>query len=96
VWSCGPPSLRSTLTSPFIFFLHPASGRKPDCRFKTIFPRATEGEKRLFQLLKKAYIESRYALDYKVSKEDLEYLSYRVTKLRAQAEMVCKEKIESF
>lgn len=69
---------------------------KLDYRFKTIFPRATEGEERLFQLLKKAYIESRYALDYKVSKEDLEYLSERVTKLRELTEQACKEKIESF
>jgi len=69
---------------------------KLDCRFKTIFPRATEGEERLFQLLKKAYIESRYTLDYKVSQEDLEYLSARVTKLRDLTEIACKEKIESF
>jgi uncharacterized protein len=69
---------------------------KLDCRFKTIFPHKTEGEERLFQLLKKAYIDSRYTLDYKVSKEDLEYLSERVLKLRYLTELACKEKIESF
>jgi uncharacterized protein len=69
---------------------------KLDCRFKTIFPRTTEGEERLFQLLKKAYIDSRYTLDYKVAKEDLEYLSDRVKKLRDLTELACKEKIESF
>jgi uncharacterized protein len=69
---------------------------KLDCRFKTIFLRATEGEERLFQLLKKAYIDSRYTLDYKVAKEDLEYLSERVKKLRDLTELACKEKIESF
>lgn len=69
---------------------------KLDCRFKTIFPRTTEGEERLFQLLKKAYIDSRYTLDYKVAKEDLEYLSERVKKLRDLTELACKEKIESF
>jgi len=36
----------------------------------------------LFQLLKKAYIDSRYTLDYKVANEDLEYLSERVKKMR--------------
>jgi predicted nucleotidyltransferase/HEPN domain-containing protein len=69
---------------------------KLDYRFKAIFTRTSTDEERLFQLLKKAYIESRYALDYKVSKEDLEYLSERVKRLRDLTEEACKEKIESF
>lgn len=69
---------------------------KLDYRFKTIFPRKSSEEERLFQLLKKAYIDSRYTLDYKVTKEDLEYLSERVTKLRDLTRLACKEKIESF
>lgn len=69
---------------------------KLDHRFKIIFPRKSTEEERLFQLLKKAYIESRYALDYKVSREDLEYLSERVTKLRDLTSLACKEKIEGF
>jgi uncharacterized protein len=69
---------------------------KLDCRFKTVFPRESAEEERLFRLLKKAYIESRYKLDYKVTKEDLEYLSERVNKLRDLTELACKEKIESF
>lgn len=69
---------------------------KLDDRFKTIFPRKSSEEERLFQLLKKAYIDSRYTLDYKVTKEDLEYLSERVTKLRDLTKLACNEKIESF
>lgn len=69
---------------------------KLDCRFKTIFPRTTAGEERLFQLLKKAYIGSRYTLDYKIMQEDLEHLSERVTRLRDLTEVACKKKIESF
>lgn len=69
---------------------------KLDCRFKTIFPHENEEGERLFQLLKKSYIESRYKLDYLVKKEDLEYLSERVKKLRDLTEIACKEKIESF
>jgi predicted nucleotidyltransferase/HEPN domain-containing protein len=69
---------------------------KLDYRFKAIFPRVSADEERLFQLLKKAYIESRYALDYKVSKEDLKYLSERVKRLRDLTEEACKEKIENF
>jgi HEPN domain-containing protein/predicted nucleotidyltransferase len=69
---------------------------KLDCRFKTIFPRTNDEEERLFQVLKKAYIDSRYKLDYKVTKEDLEYLSQRVEKLHDLTELACKDKIESF
>jgi predicted nucleotidyltransferase/HEPN domain-containing protein len=69
---------------------------KLDGRFKTIFPRKSTEEERLFQLLKKAYIDSRYTLDYKVTKEDLEYLSERVTRLRDLTKLACDEKIESF
>jgi predicted nucleotidyltransferase/HEPN domain-containing protein len=69
---------------------------KLDCRFKTIFPRTTADEIRLFKLLKKAYIESRYKLDYKITGEELEYLSERVRKLRDLTDVACKEKIESF
>jgi predicted nucleotidyltransferase/HEPN domain-containing protein len=69
---------------------------KLDCRFKIIFPRSTDEEERLFQLLKKAYIDSRYKLEYKITKEELEYLSLRVEKLRNLTELACKEKIERF
>ena len=69
---------------------------KLDNRFKTIFPRTTPEEERLFTLLKKAYIDSRYKLEYRITKEELEYLSGCVTKLRNLTETACKEKIESF
>jgi HEPN domain-containing protein/predicted nucleotidyltransferase len=69
---------------------------KLDSRFKTVFPCTTADEERLFQLLKKAYIDSRYKLDYRVTREDLEYLSERVKKLRDLTRIACTEKIESF
>jgi predicted nucleotidyltransferase/HEPN domain-containing protein len=69
---------------------------KLENRVKTIFPRISDEEERLFQLLKKAYIDSRYKLDYKITKEELEYLSQRVKKLRDLTKLACKEKIESF
>jgi HEPN domain-containing protein len=43
-----------------------------------IFPRHTESEKRLFMLLQKAYIESRYKEDYIVQYQDLLTLTERV------------------
>ena len=69
---------------------------KSDSRFKTIFQRTTSDEERLFQLLKKAYIDSRYKLDYRVTKEDLDYLSERVRKLRDLTRQACEEKMDSF
>jgi uncharacterized protein len=49
-----------------------------DARFKTVFPDQTEEEKRLFILLVKAYIDSRYKLGYTVDPSDLKWLDERV------------------
>jgi len=69
---------------------------KLDNRFKTIFPRTTPEEERLFTLLKKAYIDSRYKLDYTITKEELGYLSGCVARLRDLTGTACKEKIDGF
>lgn len=67
-----------------------------DPRFKTVFPNKTEEEKRLLILLNKAYIDSRYKLNYTVDPADLQWLSERVQKLQELTEVVCKEKIEGY
>lgn len=67
-----------------------------DARFKTIFPRKTDEEERMFTLLRKAYIDSRYKIGYEIKKGDLEYLSSRTKLLRNLTEEVCKEKIEQW
>ncbi len=67
---------------------------KLDARFKPVFPRQTEEEERLFILLKKAYIDSRYKMGYEIQKEELEYLSERVQHLQSLTGKICKEKIE--
>ena len=66
---------------------------KQNNRFKAIFPQQTEEEIRMFTLLKKAYIDSRYKIGYEIKKEELDYLSERVKQLRDLTEEVCKEKI---
>ena len=66
---------------------------KQNSRFKAIFPQQTEEEIRMFTLLKKAYIDSRYKIGYEIKKEELEYLSERVKQLRDLTEEVCREKI---
>jgi HEPN domain-containing protein/predicted nucleotidyltransferase len=63
--------------------------------FQTVFSRNSEEEQRLFDLLKRAYIDSRYK-EYSITKEELERLAEQVMKLQNLTEEVCKKKIESF
>ncbi|HST20375.1 MAG TPA: HEPN domain-containing protein [Blastocatellia bacterium] len=67
-----------------------------DPRFLPIFPRKTPEERRLFELLRKAYTEARYNRNYKITKKELEYLAARVKKLQKVTKEVCKERIESY
>ncbi|HMC02411.1 MAG TPA: HEPN domain-containing protein, partial [Flavobacteriaceae bacterium] len=65
-----------------------------DMRF-AVFPKRTEEEKHLFELLKRAYIDARYKMkEYHITKADLEYLSGRVGELKQLTEEICLEKIE--
>lgn len=64
--------------------------------FGKVFPKATYEERIRFTLLKKAYVDARYKAEYKITKEDLEYLSERVKLLRSLTEQICKEKIAGF
>jgi uncharacterized protein len=64
--------------------------------FRTVFPMTTAEEKRLFILLKKAYIDARYNRNYKIEKAELEYLGSRVTLLKELAERICNERIAQF
>jgi HEPN domain-containing protein len=63
--------------------------------FKEIFLKNTDEEKRLFKLLKQAYVRARYDMGYKITEEELEYLAERVKLLQTITERVCKEKIKS-
>lgn len=62
--------------------------------FIKIFPKQSDEEKQLFKQLKNAYIGARYKKDYKITSEELTYLSSRVKRLRDLVEKVCKAKIE--
>jgi len=61
----------------------------------TVFPRETPEQEHRFELLQKAYIEARYEKNYKITKEDLEWLAGRVKQLQALTGEVCKKWIES-
>ena len=63
--------------------------------FFTVFPRATPEQKRLFELLKSAYIDARYKRDFVITREELDYLASRVRKLQELTKRICEEKIAS-
>ncbi|MEW6621012.1 MAG: HEPN domain-containing protein [bacterium] len=69
---------------------------KIDQDFCKIFPRKEGEEKRLFELLKKAYVDARYKKSYKITKSELEYLAERVKKLRRLSLKKCREKLKQF
>ena len=60
--------------------------------FFTVFPRASEQQKRCFDLLKKAYIDARYKRDYAITKDELEYLAGRVRRLQDLTKRIAKRR----
>ena len=54
-----------------------------------IFPRDTEELNERFKLLKEAYIRARYDKKYKITEEELLYLTKRVEKLKDVTEKIC-------
>jgi HEPN domain-containing protein len=61
--------------------------------FKTVFPMDSKDHIERYHLLKRAYIDARYKKDYKITKEDLVYLSERVEVLKELVGKVCAERI---
>ncbi len=64
--------------------------------FGKVFPSNTESEQERFTLLKRAYVDARYNINYHITKADLEYLQERVKLLIVLTEKLCREKIASF
>jgi predicted transcriptional regulator len=50
----------------------------------------------MFELLRTAYLDARYKKSYKITREQLAWLSGRVQKLRELTEKSCREKIASY
>jgi predicted nucleotidyltransferase/HEPN domain-containing protein len=62
----------------------------------TVFPQATDEQKKCFDLLKRAYVEARYNPGYRITKSQLEYLAERVKKLQRLTKGICETRIESY
>jgi HEPN domain-containing protein/predicted nucleotidyltransferase len=73
---------------------HMAAGHDP--AFLTVFPQATEEQKKCFDLLRRAYVEARYNPRYRITKSQLEYLAERVRKLQRLTKRICQARIESY
>ena len=72
-------------------------GRKAgnaDPAFFTVFPKDTKEQKRLFNLLRDAYVDARYRKSYQIKEGELRTLAERVSALHELTERVCKRKIE--
>ena len=62
----------------------------------TVFPRVTDFEKQVFKLLRDAYVDARYKLDFVVTKEELEYMIERAEILKEIAYRICPKQIEYY
>jgi len=59
-----------------------------------VWPRETKHDRRLFELLKRAYVDARYSEHYAITAEELVWLGERAESLRTLVETRSREKIE--
>lgn len=72
------------------------SVKKYSDEFIKVFPQDTKEEKRLFQLIKAAYVNGRYDPDFLVTKEDIDALIPKVEMLRDITKRICENKIKEY
>ncbi|MDU1891961.1 MAG: HEPN domain-containing protein [Dysgonomonas sp.] len=72
------------------------SVKKYSIDFIKVFPQDTPEEKRLFELIKAAYVNGRYDPDFVVTKEDIDALVSKVELLRDITKRICEEKIKEY
>lgn len=62
-------------------------------QLKSVFPQDTKFKRRCLELLKRAYVESRYSEHYRITKEELTWLADCVRDLQELTKKLCGEKI---
>lgn len=67
-----------------------------DNQFLMVFPLYDSEDRRLFELLRRAYVDARYNPNYVITLEELTQLAKKVEKLRDLGTALCKAKIDSF
>jgi len=66
-----------------------------DARLQAAFPHETKFERRCFELLRAAYVKARYSRHYKISQEELTWLTGRVAVLMQQVKEICEEQLDA-
>jgi HEPN domain-containing protein len=61
-----------------------------------VLPKTDPEDKRLFDLLKKGYIDARYSMSYRITVDELSILQERVLLLAAHVRAACIEKMATF
>lgn len=64
-----------------------------DDRLRVAFPHETKFERRCFELLRAAYVKARYSKHYRISPEELAWLTVRVNVLADEVKAVCGDRI---
>jgi len=67
-----------------------------DIRLIPIFSLETTENKRLFKLLRKAYVDARYKPSYTITYDELAILANQVEKLREIGQLICADMIDQF
>jgi len=62
-------------------------------RLKEVWPRATKFERRCYELLRDAYVKARYSRYYRVSDEQLAWLSSRIELLQTIVRDLCQARL---
>ncbi len=73
-----------------------ASVKKYSEGLVNVFPQNSPEEKRLFNLIKAAYVHGRYDPDFVVTKEDIDALVLKVELLRDLTKQICEGKIREY
>jgi HEPN domain-containing protein len=66
-----------------------------DRRLTYIWPTDSRHERAMFEKLKEAYVKARYSKHYRISAEELAWLSERVEELGSVIQAICMERIEA-
>ena len=66
-----------------------------DSRLQVAFPHETKFERRCFELLRAAYVKARYSKHYKITLEELRWITERVGVLAGQVEVICGKHLEA-
>ena len=62
-------------------------------RLKEVWPRESKFERRCYELLREAYVKARYSRHYRITAEQLGWLSGRVELLQRIVRELCEERI---